>query len=154
VNSHRADAFGARVLRAGRNSRSWLGYKVNLSEADPATGRPPAPNLFISVTTTEANVPDAAMTAPTHHTLADAGLASGEHATDAGYTSADLPLGRTPPRRSPSTSTASRSPAPKAPPACPGTHASSAALTPSWSSSPQALAEHARPHDLRTRSTR
>jgi len=83
-----------------KHGRSWLGYKVHLSETcsepadeDPATGRPPAPNLITSVATTEASVPDVAMTAPIHQTLAETGLAPAEHAVDAGYTSADLLLG-------------------------------------------------------------
>ena len=82
-----------------KHGRSWLGYKVHLSETcteaaddDPATGRPPAPNLLTGVATTEASVPDVAMTAPIHHTLAAADLTPAEHAVDAGYTSADLLL--------------------------------------------------------------
>ncbi len=82
-----------------KHGKSWLGYKVHLSEtcttpaeADPATGRPPAPNLLTSVATTHASVPDVAMTAPIHQTLAQTGLTPGEHAVDAGYTSADLLL--------------------------------------------------------------
>jgi transposase len=83
-----------------KHATSWLGYKVHLSETcttpaeeDPVAGRPPTPNLITNVATTEATVPDAAMTAPIHHTLAQTGLAPGEHAVDAGYTSADLLLG-------------------------------------------------------------
>jgi len=83
-----------------KHGKSWLGYKVHLSEtcstpaeADPATGRPPAPNLLTSVTTTQASVPDVAMTAPIHQRLAEADLTPDEHAVDAGYTSADLLLG-------------------------------------------------------------
>ena len=82
-----------------KHGKSWLGYKVHLSEtcttpaeADPATGRPEAPNLITNVATTEASVPDVAMTAPIHHTLTETGLAPTEHAVDAGYTSADLLL--------------------------------------------------------------
>ena len=82
-----------------KHGKSWLGYKVHLSEtcttpaeADPATGRPEAPNLITNVATTEASVPDVAMTAPIHQTLTETGLAPTEHAVDAGYTSADLLL--------------------------------------------------------------
>jgi transposase len=82
-----------------KHAKSWLGYKVHLSETcsepadeDPATGRPAAPNLITSVATTEASVPDVAMTAPIHQALAETGLTPGEHAVDAGYTSADLLL--------------------------------------------------------------
>ena len=82
-----------------KHGRSWLGYKVHLSETcsqaaddDPQTGRPPAPNLITGVATTQAAVPDAVMTTPIHDQLAATGLVPGEHAVDAGYTSADLLL--------------------------------------------------------------
>jgi transposase len=83
-----------------KHGRSWLGYKVHLSETctaaaedDPLTGLPPAPNLITAVAATHAAVPDAAMTTPVHDLLDAAGLAPGEHAVDSGYTSADLLLG-------------------------------------------------------------
>jgi transposase len=82
-----------------KHGRSWLGYKVHLSETastaaddDPQTGRPPMPNLITSVATTQAAVPDATMTTPIHDQLAAARLTPGEHAVDSGYTSADLLL--------------------------------------------------------------
>jgi transposase len=82
-----------------KHAKSWVGYKVHLSETcttpaeeDPVTGRPPVPNLVTNVATTQATVPDVAMTAPIHHTLTQTGLAPAEHAVDAGYTSADLLL--------------------------------------------------------------
>jgi transposase len=82
-----------------KHGKSWLGYKAHVTETcsaaaddDPATGRPPAPNLITNVATTEASAADVAMTAPIHDMLAGAGLAPGEHAVDAGYTSADLLL--------------------------------------------------------------
>ena len=82
-----------------KHGKSWLGYKAHFSETcseaaddDPETGRPAAPNLITSVATTEASVPDVAMTAPIHDMLDAAGLLPGEHAVDAGYTSADLLL--------------------------------------------------------------
>jgi transposase len=74
----------------------WAGYKVHLSEtcsdrADdgPVSGRPAVPNLITTVATTHAAVPDVAMTEPIHDGLERAGLPPGEHAVDAGYTSAD-----------------------------------------------------------------
>lgn len=80
-----------------KHGRSWLGYKVHLSETcsqpagdGPQTGRPPMPNLITGVATTPATVPDAAMTTPIHDQLTAAALAPGEHAVDSGYTSADL----------------------------------------------------------------
>jgi len=82
-----------------KHGRSWLGYKVHLSETcttaaddDPVTGLPPAPNLVTAAATTHAAVPGAAMTAPVHDMLDAAGLLPGEHAVDSGYTSADLLL--------------------------------------------------------------
>jgi transposase len=82
-----------------KHGKSWLGYKVHLSETctaaaddDPITGLAPAPNLITAVATTHAAVHDAAMTAPAHDMLDAAGLLPGEHAVDSGYTSADLLL--------------------------------------------------------------
>ena len=72
------------------------GCKARLSETcgEPEPdGTRPAPNLITSVATTAASVPDAAMTEPVHDMLGAAGLLPGEHAVDAGYTSADLLLG-------------------------------------------------------------
>jgi transposase len=82
-----------------KRGNSWLGYKVHLTETctgaagdDPGTGRAAAPNLITNVATTRAAVPDAAMTEPVHDALASRDLLPGEHAVDAGYTSADLLL--------------------------------------------------------------
>ena len=82
-----------------KRGTGWLGYKVHVSETcgeaaddDPETGRPGVPNLITNVATTEASVPDVAMTGPVHDMTAARNLAPGEHAVDAGYTSADLLL--------------------------------------------------------------
>jgi len=82
---------------AVKHGTSWAGYKVHLSETctraaddDPATGRPPAPNLITSAATTRAAVPDAVMTGPVHDLLDARGLLPAVHAVDAGYTSGDL----------------------------------------------------------------
>lgn len=78
-----------------KRGTSWEGYKVHLSETchQPASeDTRPAPNLLTNVATTKASVPDVAMTAPIHDMLDTAGLLPGEHAVDAGYTSADLLL--------------------------------------------------------------
>jgi transposase len=82
-----------------KHGKSWLGYKAHFTETcseaaddDPDTGQPEAPNLITNVATTEASVPDVAMTGPVHDMLDAAGLLPGEHAVDAGYTSADLLL--------------------------------------------------------------
>jgi transposase len=82
-----------------KHGQGWEGYKVHLSETcsdpaadDPQTGRPAVPNLITSVATTDASVPDVAMTGQVHDELAGAGLAPGEHLADSGYISADLLL--------------------------------------------------------------
>lgn len=81
-----------------KHGKSWLGYKVHVTETcsraddDVTAGRPAAPNLITSAATTQASVPDAAMTAPIHDMLGAGGLLPGEHAVDSGYTSADLLL--------------------------------------------------------------
>jgi hypothetical protein len=48
------------------------------------------PNLITNVATTDASVPDAAMTEPIHHDLAERDLLPDEHYVDSGYPSADL----------------------------------------------------------------
>jgi transposase len=93
----------------------WNGYKVHLSEtchtpgtADPDTARtddadtrqqPDAPvrsapgelpNLITNVATTDATVPDVAMTEPIHRMLEGRGLLPGQHYLDSGYPSAEL----------------------------------------------------------------
>jgi len=80
-----------------KHGKGWLGYKVHLTETcgDPAAdgqaaGRPATPNLITSVATTRASVADAAMTEPVHDALQARNLLPGEHAVDAGYTSAEL----------------------------------------------------------------
>jgi transposase len=82
-----------------KRGKGWKGYKAHFTETcstaasdDPVTGLPPAPNLITAVATTRATVPDVAMTEPIHDLLDAAGLLPGEHAADAGYTSADLLL--------------------------------------------------------------
>lgn len=82
-----------------KRGTGWQGYKVHLSETcspageeNPDTGRPATPNLITHVATTEASVPDVAMTEPIHDRLEATGLLPDEHAVDAGYTSADLLL--------------------------------------------------------------
>jgi transposase len=82
-----------------KRGKSWLGYKVHFSETcsdaaddDPGAGRPAAPNLITNEATTEAAVPDVVMTEPAHDALAARDLLPGEHAVDAGYTSAGLLL--------------------------------------------------------------
>jgi transposase len=82
-----------------KRGKGWDGYKVHFTETcsdpaddDPDTGLPAAPNLITNVATTEATVPDVAMTEPVHDALQARDLLPAEHAVDAGYTSADLLL--------------------------------------------------------------
>ena len=73
----------------------WNGYKVHISETcdipePPATpgGDPPRaepPNVITNVSTTDATVPDTAMTTPIHAALDRRGLLPGEHFLDSGY---------------------------------------------------------------------
>ena len=85
----------------GKRDLSWYGYKLHISEScdaeppvgpvDPADHVPDAPpNLITNVATTDASVPDVAMTEPIHHDLAGRGLLPDEHYLDSGYPSADL----------------------------------------------------------------
>jgi transposase len=99
-----------------KRDHGWGGYKVHFTETcNPPAGQPShdadrrdanpdgaphracsgvrrgeAPNLITNVVTTEATVPDVAMTAPIHQQLADKGLLPGEHLVDSGYPSAEL----------------------------------------------------------------
>jgi transposase len=73
----------------------WLGYKAHYSETrhdpagdDPDTGVPARPNLIANTETTPAAVSDVVMTQVIHDDLDAAGLLPGEHAVDAGCTSA------------------------------------------------------------------
>jgi transposase len=76
----------------------WNGYKVHFTEAcdtptDTDTARPlDPPNIITNVATTDATVPDAAMTARIHAMLAARGLTPAEHFVDSGYASAPLLL--------------------------------------------------------------
>jgi hypothetical protein len=78
-----------------KREKGWAGYKVHFTETchepDPDGDRA-APNLITNVATTQATVPDVAMTETIHDTLTDKGLSPAEHVVDAGYTSADLLL--------------------------------------------------------------
>src|SRR5712671_1543446 len=55
-----------------------------------AAGRGEPPNLVTNVVTTQATVPDSAMTTPVHQDLAGKDLLPGEHLADSGYPSAEL----------------------------------------------------------------
>ena len=66
-----------------KHGKGWEGYKVHVSgtchEPEPDDTRQ-APNLITNVATTEATVPDVAMTEPIHDMLDAVGLLPGEHA--------------------------------------------------------------------------
>jgi transposase len=81
----------------GKRNLTWFGYKLHISEtchtghaATRADQPCPPPNLITNVATTDAAVPDAAMTEPIHRDLARRGLLPTEHYLDSGYPSADL----------------------------------------------------------------
>lgn len=93
-----------------KRETGWGGYKVHFTEtcdapgpgpdAQDATGpgtgparaagRGEPPNLVTNVVTTQATVPDSAMTTPVHQDLAGKDLLPGEHLVDSGYPSAEL----------------------------------------------------------------
>ena len=91
-----------------KRETGWGGYKVHFTETcdgpgpdgqdatGPGTGparaagRGEPPNLVTNVATTQATVPDAAMTTPVHQDLAGKDLLPGEHLVDSGYPSAEL----------------------------------------------------------------
>jgi transposase len=79
----------------GKRDLAWNGYKLHISEtcdAEPADDDVPAgpPNLITHVATTDAAVPDVAMTEPIHAELARRRVLPAEHYVDSGYPSADL----------------------------------------------------------------
>jgi hypothetical protein len=86
--------------RGGKRDLFWTGYKVHISEtctdeqapaghdADADADAPP--NIITNVATTDASVPDNAMTTPIHEGLARRGLLPDEHLVDSGYPSGDL----------------------------------------------------------------
>jgi transposase len=82
----------------GKRDLTWPGYKLHISEscdaeapADPTDQVPDTPpNLITNAATTDASVPDVAMTEPIHQDLARREVLPGEHYVDSGYPSADL----------------------------------------------------------------
>jgi IS5 family transposase len=82
--------------RGGKRDTFWTGYKLHISEAcadegDREPDQPgPLPNIITNVATTDAAVPDAAMTTPIHERLAGRGLLPALHLVDSGYPSGDL----------------------------------------------------------------
>ncbi len=82
----------------GKRDLVWNGYKLHISEtcdAEPAATddddvAAAPPNLITHVATTDASVPDVAMTEAIHAELARRGVLPAEHYVDSGYPSADL----------------------------------------------------------------
>jgi transposase len=82
----------------GKRDLAWPGYKLHISEscdAEPPTAAvddvPDAPpNLITNVATTDASVPDVALTQPIHADLQRRQVLPAEHYVDSGYPSADL----------------------------------------------------------------
>jgi transposase len=82
----------------GKRDLTWPGYKLHISEScdaqaplGPADQVPDTPpNLITNAATTDASVPDVAMTEPIHGELARREVLPGEHYVDSGYPSADL----------------------------------------------------------------
>jgi len=84
-----------------KRDKFWNGYKVHVSETCDIPGADAIgdttnvtpPNLITHVATTDATVPDSAMTEPIHRQLAARGLLPAEHYLDSGYPSAELIAG-------------------------------------------------------------
>jgi transposase len=81
----------------GKRDLAWTGYKLHISEtcdAQPAGDDDDVltapPNLITNVATTDASVPDAAMTTPIHAEMTRRRVPPAEHYVDSGYPSADL----------------------------------------------------------------
>jgi len=87
--------YGTDARYSEKRGTGWRGYKAHFSETchdragdDPGTGVPARPDLLTNTETTHAAVPDAVMSGPVHDHLDAGGMLPGEHAVDAGYTSA------------------------------------------------------------------
>jgi len=83
--------------RGGKRDMFWTGYKLHISETctDESDRTGPdepgrLPNIITNVATTDAAVPDTAMTTPIHESLARRGLLPQQHLVDSGYPSGDL----------------------------------------------------------------
>lgn len=79
------------ILRWARGEGDLGGRPGSMASRRAGSSGSP-PTIWTPVATTEATVPDAAMTEPVHDRMAAVGLLPAEHAADAGYTSAGLLL--------------------------------------------------------------
>lgn len=89
-----ASPFDIDARWAKKGDLAWLGYKLHLTEtcddppeSVPGSGAEP-PNLITNVVTTDATVPDLAVTETVHRDLAARCLVPSEHYLDSGYPSA------------------------------------------------------------------
>ena len=78
---HICSPYDPEARWANKGSRTWVGYKVFLSE----TCDPDCPRLITQVTTTPAGTADEKMVEPIHATLAQAELLPAEHLMDTGF---------------------------------------------------------------------
>jgi transposase len=77
-----ASPYDPEARYSSRRGMAWVGYRVQLTETCDAG----APSLIINVATTPATVPDDAMLAVVHASLAERDLLPSEHLVDKGYT--------------------------------------------------------------------
>jgi transposase len=99
-----ASPYDTEARWGAKKDTLWLGWKLHVTETcddppgcgcTPGPGTAPGgcpcdvrPNLVTNVATTDATVPDAAMTVPLSTALAGKGLAPARHYADSGYASA------------------------------------------------------------------
>ncbi len=75
-----------------KRGSGWTGYKIHLTETCDDPSQSHLPHVITNVETTDATVADQEVTPVVHEHLTRRGLLPGEHAVDAGYTSAELIL--------------------------------------------------------------
>jgi transposase len=75
-----------------KRGSGWTGYKIHLTETCDEAESSDTPHVITNVETTDATVADQDVTGLVHDHLAQRDLLPGEHAVDAGYTSAELVL--------------------------------------------------------------
>jgi transposase len=78
---HICSPYDPEARWANKGSRTWVGYKVFLTE----TGDPDQPRLITHVATTPASTADETMVKPIHGALEKADLLPTEHLVDAGF---------------------------------------------------------------------
>jgi transposase len=81
-----ASPYDPEARYSSRRGMSWVGYRVQLTETCDSG----APSLIVNVATTPATIPDDAMLAVVHASLAERDLRPGEHLVDKGYTDSQV----------------------------------------------------------------